>query len=241
MSAGAEGPRALDGVEPGAAMQLRVEKADGCTEVYLHTKVLGALSAALGEAGCFQMSCAEELAEAVTTYLRRRRERAVVSSDEIAGMITAALYDTGFEKAALAFQEHRVGRELRRRRVEVIPCEAVACEACFAEHGGCPQESAARSWDRSVLAREMEGRSLTHPEARALSGLVEEKVLSLGCRRVTTGLVRALVANELLAMRQAEAALLAEPGGEEKGAWVGERMGASSPEPVLVAAESGGS
>ena len=75
--------------------------------------------------------------------------------------------------------------------------------------------------------------------------LVEEKALALGCRRITSALVRELVCNEMLAMRQAESAL-AEQAGEERytsedGAQVppaGEAKRSS--DVVVVAAESSG-
>ena len=47
-------------------MQLKVKKADGSKELYLHTKVLGALAAGLADAGHLEAGVAEQLAEAVT-------------------------------------------------------------------------------------------------------------------------------------------------------------------------------
>jgi hypothetical protein len=49
--------------------QLRVVKADGSTEAYLHTKVLGTVNNALTAAGQGDMTLAEHLAEVVTFHL----------------------------------------------------------------------------------------------------------------------------------------------------------------------------
>ena len=58
------------------------------------------------------------------------------------------------------------------------------------------------------MAENLEGESgLLHDLARAVAGAVEEKALSLGCRSLTTSLIKELVFNELLVMRQAEKAL----------------------------------
>ena len=46
-------------------MQLRVEKSDGSSEVYLHTKVMGTIARALSECDGYLEGQPEQLAEAV--------------------------------------------------------------------------------------------------------------------------------------------------------------------------------
>jgi hypothetical protein len=156
---------------------------------------------------------AEQLAEAVTMYLRRRHAGGgIVASDEIYAMVEAALCDTGWENAALALQEHRVLRTMHRRRLEVVPCRGEQCAECFTAAGGCPAGTDANPWDKSRIVRSLEREGVVaHPQARAVAANVEEKILAMQSRRVTAGVVASLVANELLAMRQAEG-VLAEVG-----------------------------
>lgn len=101
-------------------MQLIVEKADGSREVYLHTKVLGTIAAALGECENFDTYCSEELAESVSLYLRRRHGANIVCSDDIHSMILVVLSDTGHEAAAQLLQDYRLRRKIRRQRVMVL-------------------------------------------------------------------------------------------------------------------------
>jgi hypothetical protein len=63
-------------------------------------------------------------------------------------------------------------------------------------------------WDKSRIVRCLEREGVVaHPQARAVAANVEEKILAMQSQRVTAGLVASLVANELLAMRQAEGVL----------------------------------
>ena len=53
-------------------------------------------------------------------FLRRRYRNGKANSNEIHSMIEVVLSDTGFEQAALALHEHRMTRQIKRRRLEVI-------------------------------------------------------------------------------------------------------------------------
>jgi hypothetical protein len=223
-------------------MQLKVEKSDGSSEVYLHTKVLGTIAAAMSASGSYQEGEPELLAEAVTTFLRRRYGNVSVSSDEVHSMIEVVLSATDFEDAAQALQEHRVNRHIRRRRLEVIRRDKTAHRGILVKDDYSIEDQTAQPWNKSAIVWELEReRALPHNLARAVAGSVEEKALLLGCRRVTSTLVRELVANELLAMRQAEKAL-AEQSEGEKNKLVGKAKGktAWSSAREAVAAESSG-
>jgi len=197
-------------------MQLRVEKADGGIEVYLHTKVLGTIAAALADSGSYQEGKPEQLAEAVTTFLRRRYGNTLVSSDEIHSMIEVVLTDTGHEDAALTLHEYRVNRQIKRRRLEVAHIEKKDISERNPKIKMLIADYTVGPWNKSEIVRDLEGESeLPHNLAQAIASSVEEKALALGCRRITSALVRELVCNEMLAMRQAESAL-AEQSGEER-------------------------
>ncbi len=192
-------------------MQLQVEKSDGSLEVYLHTKVLATITVALSEVGDYQETVAEQLAEAVSLYLRHHYGTGRVSTHEIQFMIEVVLADTGQEKAAMALQEHRLNRQIKRNRVEVvkrsIPQRIFNARRSLLDYEQCEVQP----WNKSVIVRELEReRHLPRGLARVIAGVVEEKVLTLGYRQIDSTLIRALVDNEFLAMRQAEKAM-AEP------------------------------
>ena len=118
------------------------------------------------------------------------------------------LCDTGFENAALALHEHRFSRKIRRRRVEVAHVTLTPQMALSIDPAAWATEEATELWNKSVIVQDLEKHhGLAHNLARAVAGTVEEKVLGLGCRRVTTSLVQELVANELWVMMQAEKTL----------------------------------
>jgi hypothetical protein len=206
-------------------MQLTVIKSDGTREVYFHTKVMGSVAAAMGDAGCYEPGLPEQLSEAVTTFLIRRYGIGSVSSDEIHSMIEAVLSDTGYEDAALALHEHRIIRQLKRDRIEVIRLSPFVSTRVGRSGVRQGTVQTAEPWNKTVIVRDMEAKyGLEHYTARCIAGNVEEKVLRMNCRYLTASLVRELVLNELYLMRQAEKMIGRSPEGlgvEEKVATVG--------------------
>jgi len=187
-------------------VSLKVTKSDGSAEVYLHTKVMGSISAAMGDSGFYQEGMTEHLAEAVTEYIFRRYGSAPVCTDEIHAMIEAVLSETGYYEAALALHEHRLTRQINRCRTEVIHCRKTDHnDSAMSGKRQNEEEYFAHSWNKSIIVNFLETEyGLESPLARAVAGAVEEKVLRMGCRRVFASVVRAMVENDLWAMKQAE-------------------------------------
>lgn len=191
-------------------MQLRVAKCDGSSEVYFHTKVMGSISSALADCSYFEPHLAEDLAEAVTIYIKKRYGCGEVDADEIHSMIEVVLSDVGFENAALCLHEHRINRQMQRGRVSVLSAEAVELSGRIDWDGEFTEP-----WNKTIIVNSLEyGRGMSRGMARAVAGRVEELVLRLGCRTVTRALVREIVANELLAMERAEQAFSQPAEGE---------------------------
>lgn len=201
-------------------MQLMVEKSDGTKEVYLHTKVIGSIVTALAEAGSPQLDFADRLSEAVTIYLLRRYKSGSVSSDEIHAMIQAVLSETQCEEAAVALHEHRITRQVRRGRIEVVNYEDVSGLRITAVPRRLDQVATVLSsqpWNKSVIIHDlMEKEQLDRELARAIAGAVEEKALRLQCRELSNVLIRELVNSEWAVMFQAEQALTGQRKVEEK-------------------------
>jgi transcriptional regulator NrdR family protein len=189
--------------------QLRVVKADGTTETYIHTKVLGTINNALSAAGRPDMAVAEHLAEVMTYHLYNKMGRRRISSSEIFCMIKAMLAATGYEDAAAALAEHAFERRLKRARTEVLAVDvqdfADLTRLCHTK-----QAPARTPWDKSRIAHDLAARSgVPRQTARAIASMVEERVFNLGMTAVPLSLVRQLVLGETAVALRAQQELQA--------------------------------
>lgn len=188
-------------------MQLKVLKNDGSTEVYYHTKVMGAIGHALCQCGSFREGVVDSLAEAVTTYISKNYGN-LIESDQIHSIIQAVLSETGFFNAALLMHEHRIIRQSKRKRLEIIHF----CHEDSSDNGRTPHplKSAyfTEPWNKTTIAWYLESeRGLSRSLSRLVAGQVEEKVLAMNCQQITSSLVRELIENELFHILKAEKAV----------------------------------
>jgi len=189
-------------------MRLQVIKADGSAEEYLHTKVLGTISNALGLVGQADIAIAEELAEVVTYHLHHRNGQRSVTSGEIFSMIKAVLASTGFEQAAIGLTEHHHQRKLKRNRTEVVSIEV--CELSDAAQCGCAESHLRSRWDKSRIVGDLVSEyGICRQAARTIASLVEEKVLGIGVNPVPASLIRQLVLGDTAAVLRAHEQLQA--------------------------------
>jgi transcriptional regulator NrdR family protein len=185
-------------------MQLKVIKADGTVEQYLHTKVIGTISNALGSNGRSDTYVAEELAEVVTYYLYNRQNRRSATSSEILSIIKAVLSATSYEDAAAALSEHHFERRLKRSRIEVASIDieelADAEKLCTTEH----LDGRSR-WEKSRIVRDLvEKHSVPRQTARMIASMVEEKIFNMGLTLVPASLVKQLVLNDAATILRAQ-------------------------------------
>ena len=185
-------------------MQLKVVKADGTAEEYLHTKVIGTINNALGRIGQADIYAAEELAEVVTYFLYRRDNQRRVTSGEILSVIKAVLTATGYEEAAAALSEHHVERKLKRCRIEVVSIDiqelADAELLCKAEQLGSRSQ-----WDKARIVESLVTKhGLGRQTARAIASMVEEKVFNMGITLIAASLVKQLVLGDTVAVLRAQ-------------------------------------
>ena len=185
-------------------MQLKVIKADGSVEEYLHTTVIGAISNALGRVGQSDIGVAEQLAEVVTYFLYRKKNRRAVVSSEIFSIIKVVLTATSYEEAAIALSEHHFERKLKRSRVEVSLIDiqelADAELLCNAEGlaGRC-------RWDKSRIVNDLVTKhSVSMQTARTIASMVEEKIFSMGITLVPASLIKQLVLGDAAAVLRAQ-------------------------------------
>ena len=189
--------------------QLKVIKADGSIEEYLHTKVMGSINNALGQIDQANIDIAEQFAEVVTFFLYNQYNQRIVTSDDIFSMIKVVLATTGYEDAAVALSEHHFKRKLKRSRIEVVPIDIQ--DLTDAEFLISADESVGRSrWDKSKIVVDLiTEHGVYRQTARTIAAIVEEKVFKLGMTLVPSSLLKQLVlgdtATVLRAQRQLQA------------------------------------
>jgi hypothetical protein len=188
----------------GMKMQLKVIKADGGIEEYLHTKVMGTISNALGRIGQADICIAEQLAEVVTYFLYHRQDRRAVSSSEIFSIIKAVLAATSYEEAAVALSEHHFERRLKRSRIEVasIDIRELADAELLCRDGELDGRC---RWDKSRIVNDLVTKyDVCRQTARMIASMVEERVFSMGITLVPASLIKQLVLGDAAAVLRAQ-------------------------------------
>jgi transcriptional regulator NrdR family protein len=184
--------------------QLKVIKADGSIEEYLHTKVMGTVNNALGEVGLANIDIAEEFAEVVTFFLYNQYNRRTVTSGDIFSMIKVVLAATGYEDAAVALSEHYFERKLKRSRIEVIPVDVQEL-ADIKVLAGAGESSGRSRWDKSRIVEDLiNGHGISRQTARTIAAMVEEKVFNLGMTLVPSSLIKQLVLGDTATVLRAQ-------------------------------------
>lgn len=188
----------------GTRCQIKVIKADGSLEEYLHTKIIGTVSNALAGVGAPDICVAEQLADVVTYFLYHKKKPRTVTSGEIFSIVKAALTATGYEEAAVALSEYHCRRKLKRCRIEVISVDIyeqsdaeVLCEA---------KEFGPRSrWDKSRVVSDLVTRhNVCRQTARAIASMVEEKIFNMGLTLVPSSLIKQLVLGDTATLLRAQ-------------------------------------
>lgn len=183
-------------------MQLKVIKADGTVEGYLHTKVLATFVNAFARPA--DITVAGELAEAVTFYLYGKHGSNKVTSSEILSIIKAVLSSTGHDAAAANLAEYHCKRDLLRTRLEVIKSDIrKISDAVRLRRNIAPQQ--AGRWNKSKIINDLIAEhNLDVATARAVASIVEEKILASGFRCVPSAFVGFLALSQAQAMLSAQ-------------------------------------
>ena len=185
-------------------MRLRVTKADGTAEDYLHTKVIGTISNALSTVGQADIHTAEQLAEVVTYYLCHKENSRMVTSGEILSIIQAVLATTGYEAAATVLSEHHFERKLNRSRTDVVSVDVPHPANAEAIDGFDLSDNRSR-WDKSRIVEHLTTKyGISLQTARTIASMVEEQVFKMGITVVPTGLVKQLVLGDTATVLRAE-------------------------------------
>ena len=188
----------------GMKVRLKVVKADGSVEEYLHTKVIGAISNALACDGQADIYIAEQLADVVTYYLYHGKNARTVTSGEILSIIKAVLTTAEYEDAAIVLTEHHFNRKLKRSRTEVVSIDIQQLADAEMLYG--VQQSPRRSpWDKSKIVDDLvTNYDVARQTARTIASMVEEKIFNMGLTSVPAGLVKQLVLSDTAAFLHAQ-------------------------------------
>jgi transcriptional regulator NrdR family protein len=188
----------------GMKVRLKVVKADGSVEEYLHTKVIGAISNALAYDGQADIHVAEELADVVTYFLYQGETPRTVTSSEILSVIKAVLTSTEYEDAAVALSEHHFNRKLKRSRIEVVAVDIQQLTDAEMLYG--VQQSSRRSrWDKSKIVNDLvTNYDVSRQTARTIASMVEEKICNMGLTSVPASLIKQLVLSDTAAFLWAQ-------------------------------------
>lgn len=185
-------------------IQLKVIKADGSVEEYLHTKLMATLNNALGSVGEIDVFLAEQLAEAMTFFLYHNSNQSQVTSNKILSMTKAILTSTGYSSAASALSEHHHMRNLYRSRIEVVKINVQtlsdAAELADIRHRGLTDR-----WNKSkIIADLVVEQHLDHSTARVIASMVEDKIINSHLRCVSCSLIKQLVLSDTIAILNAK-------------------------------------
>ncbi len=184
--------------------QLRVIKADGSVEEYLHTKVMGTINNALGRVDRADMGIAEHFAEVVTYFIYHQHDHRSITSSEVFSIINAVLAATGYEEAAVALSEYHFERRLKRSRIEVATIDIR--ELTDAELlAGAEELSGRCQWDKSIIVNDLIAEyGLCRQTARTIASMVEEKIFNMGVTVVPSSLVKQLVLGDAATVLRAQ-------------------------------------
>ncbi len=190
-------------------MQLKVIKADGTEEGYLHTKVLAAFVNAFAQPA--DTSVARELAEAVTFYLYGKYGSNKITSNAILSIIQAVLSSTGHDVAAVNLAEYHYKRDLLRTRLKVIKSDIKK----FSDAVRLRRSTAIQPedcWNKSKIINDLITEyNLDRTTARTVASMVEEKILAAGFRCVPADFIRFLVLFQTQAIFSAQQQLQPRP------------------------------
>ena len=189
--------------------QLKVVKADGDIEEYIHTKVIGTISVALGKVGRNDVYIAEQLADVVTYYLYNQENTHSVTSSEIFSIIVAVLTETGYEDAADALCEYHFRRKMKRLRTEVISIDiqGITEARMLAD---TEQFSDGSRWDKSKIVDALiSEHDFDLPAARMIASVVEDRIFNMEITKVPTSLIKQIVLSEAAVVMRAQRQLLA--------------------------------
>lgn len=177
-----------------------VRKRDGRLVPFDLTKISAAIAKAMSAVGEADDGFANEVAGVVELALNGRGDRAVPTIEEVQDCVENVLVELGRAKVAKAYILYRDQRTRAREALEVR--HPAGGRRSTSDPAVRVQESEGSSpWSKGrIVAALMGEANLPRETASEVAARVEERVFQSGRRRISTGLIRELVDNELVDM-----------------------------------------
>ncbi|MCD5401800.1 anaerobic ribonucleoside-triphosphate reductase [candidate division NPL-UPA2 bacterium] len=178
-----------------------VRKRDGRTVPFGEAKIAEAIFKAAKAVGGEDRFLAEELARAVSFFLKRKFGETIPDIEEIQDAVEKVLMETGHAKTAKAYILYRDKRTRQRERLKVrkeIRGKMTTTDLSLLVMGSTREEI--MPWDKSKISQALvKEANLSLSIADSIATAVEARVLRSGLGQISTSLIRELVDNELLA------------------------------------------
>ncbi len=166
-----------------AKKSILIAKHDGTQELFAPAKLRRMVAVAM-RACHYDPKLSEPLVQAVEVHLQYWDEPRPPTSEYLFRCVQAVLKQTGLSDVADVLAAHRRWRRVKRHSVQV--------QRRHSKRGPRP-------WRKAALVTLLEKRyGVMHDTARIIAGELEMRVLNLGYRVITAGLLEELVHNELL-------------------------------------------
>jgi len=178
----------------------QVRKRDGRVVVFNQNKIGDAIYKAALAVGGQDRQMADELAAVVTLFIERTYEEGEVPGiEEIQDLVEKVLIETGHAKTAKAYILYRDRRARMREAIRVrkhVRHNGSSTDLSLMVDPGSRDE--VLPWDKGKIALALETEAEVDPVLAAeIASAIEKKVFDSNLRRISTGLIRELVDNEL--------------------------------------------
>jgi ribonucleoside-triphosphate reductase len=176
----------------------QVRKRDGRVVPFNLEKIADAIFKAARAVGGEDRALAEELAGVVVLFLEKHYSGRVPGIEEIQDMVEKVLIETGHAKTAKAYILYREKRARLRERTRVWRRvqRRDSTDIHLLVDGQAVEET--HRWDRRRIAEALCREADLDPDvADEVASAVEKRVFDSGLERISTGLIRELVDNEL--------------------------------------------
>ncbi len=177
----------------------QVRKRDGRLVLFDQIKIADAIFKAAEAVGGEDRFLAEELAKAVTVFLRKKFKSRIPGIEEIQDVVEKVLIETGHAKTAKAYILYREKRSQLRRRLRVRKSTREQASSTDLSLLVVPlAKDEVIAWDAEKIALALQKEAgVTRDLALEISGSVEKRIFDAGVMQISTSLIRELVDNEL--------------------------------------------
>jgi ribonucleoside-triphosphate reductase (formate) len=176
-----------------------ISKRDGRIVIFDKQKIADAIMKAAVSVGGADKIMADELASAVTLYLRKKFISDTPSIEQIQDAVEKVLIETGHAKTAKAYILYREKRAMARQNLQVRKKSRQDNNSTDIALMVTPlTKDEILPWDRVKVTTALQKEaSLELGMANEISSAVERKIVESGITQISTSLIREIVDNEL--------------------------------------------